>query len=160
MSRLDDIKRMVDSMLLGIENLVDRRDGYVHLYGVAGFACTIALKRGHGREYAELAYMAGLLHDYEKYRTGTGKDHAGKSAEAVKLLLKEYKFLSEIERETIYEAIYYHSHKEQTHTEFDEILKDADVMEHWLRNPRGDISKDNDRVKKLCSEFGFNNVEF
>ncbi len=160
MSRLDDVKRMVDNMLLGIENLVDRRDGYVHLYGVADFACTIALKRGHGREYAELAYMAGLLHDYEKYRTGIGKDHARKSAEAVKNLLQECKFLSEIEVETIYEAIYYHSHKEQTHTEFDEILKDADVMEHWLREPMGDITKDNDRIRKLCSEFGFSKVEF
>lgn len=159
MSRLEDIKRIVDNMLLGIENLADRRDGYVHLYGVADFACAIALKRGHGREYAELAYMAGLLHDYEKYRTGSGKDHARKSAEAVKILLQECKFLSEIEIETIYEAIYYHSHKEQIHTEFDEILKDADVMEHWLKDPAVQVTKDNERVRKLCSEFNFNKFE-
>ncbi len=155
MSRLDSVKRLVDNMLLGIENLVDRREGYVHLYGVADFACLIALKRGHGREYAELAYMAGLLHDYEKYRTGVGKDHGKKSAKAVRTLLHEGNFLSEIEIETIYEAIYYHSNKEQIHTEFDEILKDADVMEHWLRDPAAEIAKDSERIKKLCGEFGF-----
>ncbi len=160
MSRLDNVKRMVDTMLLGIDNLVDRRDGYVHLYGVADFACTIALKRGHGKEYAELAYMAGLLHDYEKYRTGIGKDHARKSAETVKNLLNECKFITEIEAETIYEAIYYHSNKDQIHTEFDEILKDADVMEHWLRDPAANITKDAERIKKLCTEFGFSKIGF
>ncbi len=160
MSRLEDIKSLVDNMLLGIENLADRRNGYVHLYGVADFASAIALKRGHGKEYAELAYMAGLLHDYEKYRTGVGKDHARKSAKAVKELLKSCKALSEIEIETIYEAIYYHSNKEQVNTEFNEILKDADVMEHWLKEPTVQVSKDLDRVKKLCGEFNFNNVEF
>ena len=160
MSRLEDIKNLVDNMLIGIENVADRRNGYVHLYGVADFASTIALKRGHSKEYAELAYMAGLLHDYEKYRTGIGKDHARKSAKAVKELLKSCKSLSEIEIETIYEAIYYHSNKEQVNTEFDEILKDADVMEHWLKEPTAQIHKDLDRVKKLCSEFNFNNVEF
>lgn len=159
MSRLEDIKNLVDNMLLGIEDITERRNGYVHLYGVADFASVIALKRGHGKEYAELAYMAGLLHDYEKYRTGMGKDHARKSAKAVRELLQSCKFLSEIEIETIYEAIYYHSNKDQINTEFDEILKDADVMEHWLKEPAVPISKDLDRIKKLCTEFGFNKAE-
>ena len=45
----------------------------------------------------------------------------------------------------------------QIHSEFDEIIKDADVMQHWLINPKEPFKtfyRDEGRVEKLCKEFG------
>ena len=51
-------------------------------------------------------------------------------------------------------AIEKHSDKEQTDAEFDEILKDADEMQHWLRNPMEEYGFRKDRTQRLAREFG------
>ena len=40
------------------------------------------------------------------------------------------------------------------HTEFDEILKDADDMQHWLRNPVEEYFFAKERAQKVAKEFG------
>ena len=52
-------------LLIGfvIEYYQEKRGAYVHLYDTGLMASFLALKRGHSREVAELAEIAGMLHD-------------------------------------------------------------------------------------------------
>lgn len=57
----------------------------------------------------------------------------------------------------IYEAIYNHSNKEKVGTPFDEILKDADEMQHYFRNPMEDYYYQKERTQKLFKELYIEN---
>jgi hypothetical protein len=130
---------------------VDRRNGYVHLYGVGMFAALIAIKRGVDPELAEIA---GILHDYISYKEPHTADHAHRCAPVVRELLFEINITTAEETEMICSAIYNHSDKDSVNSTFDEIIKDADVMQHWLRNPKEPIFREGDRIEKLRQEFG------
>ena len=56
--------------------------------------------------------------------------------------------------ELIYQAIHNHSNKKEKGSLFDEILKDADEMQHYFRNPMEDYFFQKDRVQKLLGELG------
>jgi HD superfamily phosphodiesterase len=60
MNRIEVLRQYIDNILLNMSDVEERRCAYVHLYGVAQYCVLIALKRG---ENAELAIMAGMLHD-------------------------------------------------------------------------------------------------
>jgi len=153
LTRADAIRMRVDRMLLEDEDLEDRRCGYVHLYGVGMAAAMIALRRGRTRAEAELMEIAGLLHDCASYRGMKGPDHARDSAEMARAILTDAGAFGADEIETLCHAIRHHSEKDAVGTEFDEILKDADVMQHWLLNPMGDGRPADGRVRKLIAEF-------
>lgn len=153
-TRVDTIRRYVDAMLLQNPDNEDRRCGYVHLYGVGMAAAMIALKRGHDRAYAELAEIAGMLHDYISYQGRDGVNHAHECEPVIREILMETKEFTKDEIEMICTAVYKHSDKKVVDGEFDEILKDADVMQHWLRNPMEDFWYDQQRTMKLIEEFG------
>ena len=154
-TRADIVREYVDNMLNSLADPAERRAGFVHLYGVGQAGALIALRRGHDREYAELAQIAGMLHDFASYREGVRENHAGRSSvEAEKVLTDAGCFTPE-ETELICHAIGKHSDKEQTDGEFDEILKDADEMQHWLRNPMEEYYFHKDRTQRLVREFGF-----
>ena len=157
-TRLDMVRQRVDEMLLAIDDDNYRRAGYVHMYGSGFAAAIIALKRGHNTEYAELANIAGILHDYISYenRELDNHDHAHLCEPIVRKLLIDLKIFADSEIEMICSAVYNHSDKDDIDSEFDEIVKDADVMHHWLRNPAEQpFSNEIERVKKLSEEFGF-----
>ena len=54
----------------------------------------------------------------------------------------------------ICKAIGCHSNKNQEDTYFDEILKDADEMQHYFRNPMEEFFFQKERTQKLMSELG------
>lgn len=61
---------------------------------------------------------------------------------------------SEEEIALICSAIFNHSDKDIIHEMFDEILKDADVMQHILYNPLFEIKKhEQERFHNLTKEF-------
>lgn len=153
-TRIDYVRWHLDEMLKGLWDKEVARCGYVHLYGVGQACALIALHRGHDRQYAELAEIAGMLHDYVKYSEGVEEEHAEKSGLVAGEILREIGRFTETEVEMICEAISKHSYKKQTDTEFDEILKDADEMQHWLRNPAEEYFFNKERVQKLIAEFG------
>ena len=157
-TRLDMVRHRVDEMLLAITDDNYRRDGYVHLYGSGFAAAVIALKRGHNTEYAEFANIAGILHDYISYenRELDNHDHAHLCEPIVRKLLIDLEIFIDSEIEMICSAVYNHSDKDVIGSEFDEIIKDADIMHHWLRNPiEQPLGHEIERVKKLSEEFGF-----
>ena len=153
MNRIEILRKHIDGILLNMEDVKERRSGYVHLYGVAQACALIALKRGQD---AELATMTGLLHDIYSYATMDIIDHAQKGAVMAREILESLQITDDDETEMICTAIYTHSDKGSVHSGFDEVLKDADVFQHCLYNPAVEIQapERKKRFEALKLEFG------
>jgi len=133
----------------------ERRCAYVHLYGVSQACALLATKR---KENVELAVIAGMLHDIYSYANMDSQDHAHKGAEMAHDILNSLNSFSEDEIKLIYTAIYNHSDKSIVQEPFDEILKDADVMQHVLYNPLFEIKQsEQKRFNSLKMEFNMEN---
>lgn len=152
MNRVEKLRESIDTILSEITDNSERRCAYVHLYGVAQSCALIALKRG---ENVELAVMAGMLHDIYSYAKMDTKDHAHKGAVLAREILISLDITNKEETNLICEAIYSHSDKGIIHSNFTEVLIDADVMQHCLYNPSFEIAHhERARFGKLKSEFG------
>lgn len=155
-TRLDTARKLVDDIIKGIRNEEDKRSAYVHLYGVGLMASLLALKRGYDRHTAEMAEITGMLHDLLTYvdRNEDTDDHAHKCAvyaqEHVLALMDCY---TDEEKQMIYNGIYNHSDKQVTGFWFDEVIKDADAVQHSLRNPAEDYFYDIPRVRRVIDEL-------
>lgn len=152
LNRIEVLRKTIDNILLHMRDDEERRCAYIHLYGVAQSCAFIALKRNAD---VELATMAGMLHDIYSYAKMDINNHAHKGAVLAKEILEELQITNEEETKIICQAIYHHSDKAQTHEIMDEILIDADVMQHCLYNPLFEVKEhEKDRFKRLMKEFG------
>ena len=153
MSRVKDLQKYVHKILKGMDDNQKRASAVAHLHGVSLAAVMIAKKRGQN---AELAAMAGLLHDLYAYKSGSYDDHAHKGAELARTVLDELNITSAEETDIICSAIWHHDSKAETDSPMDEILKDADVIHHSLGDPTKEVKeKELERYEKLSAEFGF-----
>jgi len=153
MGRIEKVREVVDEILVNMSDHEERRCAYLHLYGVSQACALLALKR---KENVELAVIAGMLHDIYTYANLDSRDHAHKGAEMARDILDSVDIFTEDERELICTAIYNHSDKLTIHSWLDEILKDADVMQHVLYNPLFDIKQhEQKRFGSLKAEFDF-----
>lgn len=153
MNRIERVREIVDSILLKMEDNEERRCAYVHLYGVSLACALLSLKR---KENAELAVIAGMLHDIYSYANMDPKDHAHKGAEMAREILRSLDVFSEEEERLICTAIYNHSDKLSEHGVLDEILKDADVMQHTLYDPMREVKQhEQQRYDSMKMEFDF-----
>jgi len=153
-TRVDTIRTILDNLLNGLEDAELRRNGYVHLYGVGQAAAMLALKRGQGRKVAELAVIAGMLHDYTKYFVYDTDDHAHLSEPYVRKVLEQTGEFSEQEINMVCQGVYNHSDKSVKGEPFDEIIKDADAIQHYLRNPMEDFWFERKKVQEIVEELG------
>jgi len=128
--RLALARAYVNAIFDRIENADEKRAAYIHSYGVSHCCALLAAKRGHN---VELASVAGLLHDVYSYKTGVTTLHAQNGAEMLRVAFKyDLKNLfSDDEQALLKTAIYHHASKDQTHGGFDELLKDADVLQRF-----------------------------
>ena len=155
-TRLDEARSIIDPLIKGIKDEESKRGAFVHLYGVGLMASLIALKRGCSREVAELAEITGMLHDLLTYidRAEDTDDHAHKCADYAKEhVLKKLKSFSAEELDMIYAGIYNHSDKGEKGHWFDEIIKDADAVQHALRNPAEDYFYLMPRIQQVLHEL-------
>ena len=155
-TRLDAVRALLDRIIQGIPDIRARRAAYVHLYGTGLMAALIAMKRGYGRETAELAEIAGMLHDLLKFvdPSKDTDDHAHTCAGYARTeILDRLDCFSEEEKQLIYDGIYCHSDKHVRGTPFEEIIKDADAAHHALRNPMEDYYFLKDRSQQILSEL-------
>ena len=136
MNRIEKVRQIVDGIVLNMTDHEERRCAYLHLYGVAQACALLSIKR---KENVELAVIAGMLHDIYSYATMDSQDHAHKGAVMARNILESLSIFSEEEKDIICSAIYNHSDKSNIHGPLDEILKDADVMQHVLYNPLFEI---------------------
>jgi len=96
-----------------------------------------------------------MLHDLSSYETGDSTDHAQRSASRAKDLLTEAGDFSSNEISAITQAISAHSAKDHIDGPVAELLKDADVLQHYLYNPSlKDGREMNARLKALFAELG------
>ena len=146
MSRIKDLQKQVHRVLEKIEDEDKRLKAVSHLHGVALAA-------------AELATMAGLLHDLYAYKSGSYDDHARLGAEYARKLLEKLALTTPEETDVICSAILHHDNKAEVDGPLDEILKDADVIDHSLSDPTKEV-KPHEQVRyaKLCGELGFSDV--
>ena len=152
MDRIENVRKVVDEIVLNIVDAEERRCAYLHLYGVSQACALLAMKR---QENIELATIAGMLHDIYSYANMDSKDHAHKGAVMARNILVSLNEFSEEEINLIGTAIYNHSDKAIVHDSLDEILKDADVMQHVLYNPLFEIKQnEQERFDALAEELG------
>lgn len=152
MNRIEKVREVVDEIVLNMTDTEERRCAYLHLYGVAQASALLAQKR---KANVELAVIAGMLHDIYSYATMNSTDHAHKGAPMAREILETLKLFTANEIDLVCTAIYNHSDKLLVHGELDEILKDADVMQHVLYNPLFEIkSHQQERFSAMAEEFG------
>lgn len=150
-NRIDILREYIDKILLNIQDTFERRCAYLHLYGVAQACALIALKRG---ENVELATMSGMLHDLYTYKFGDSTLHAEKGATLAREVLCELAITNENETSLICSAIHNHSSKGDNFSGLDEVLIDADVMQHCLYDMTKPIMPhEENRFSKLSEEF-------
>ena len=152
MSRIKDLQKQVHKVLEKMEDDDKRAKAVAHLHGVALTAAILAKKRGAD---AELATMAGLLHDLYAYKSGSYDDHAHLGAEYARKLLAKLEMTTPEETETICSAIWHHDSKAEVDGPMDEILKDADMIDHSLSDPTKEVkAREQARFARLCKELG------
>lgn len=151
MNQTQVVQTYIQNTLDQIDNPITRHSAYRHTYGVAQNCALLAHKRGL---IPDLATAIGLLHDVYMFKTGISDLHAPNGSEMVRVLFKkELKDLfSDEEQLLIKSAIYHHSDKNLVHDEYDELLKDADLLQLYLVNPILD-SRYERRITKIASEF-------
>jgi uncharacterized protein len=152
MDRTEQVRQVVDQILRGQPDVDERRCGFVHLYGVAQACALLAPKRGLD---AELGTVAGMLHDLWTYKVGDPTDHGRRGALLAREILSDLGCFAEGEIALICEAIARHCTKDQVHGAYDELLKDADVLQHHLYNTLLEpIEKERTRLVALFKELG------
>ena len=150
-NRIEKLRAFIDSIILDMEDSEERRCAYVHLYGVSLFCAIIARRRNQD---VELATMAGMLHDLYTYKMMDSKNHAKKGAKLAKEILNSLELTTEEETKLICKAISNHTDKKSKHSNFTEVLIDADVMQHHFYNVSLPIiDKEKGRLEKTLNEF-------
>lgn len=151
MNRLERVRQRVDEILRQQPDAEEGRSGFVHLYGVAAVGALLALKRGLN---PELCSVAGMLHDIWSYKTGDPEDHAPLSAGEADRILQELGGFTDEERCIIGRAITHHSDKGAVDGPMDELLKDADVLQHYLYNTSAPVAASRQRrLSAVLSEL-------
>lgn len=150
--RLESVRVLVNEILLQMDSAEERLCACAHLYGVSQAAGLLAVKRGLD---AELAEAAGLLHDLYAFKTGIGDFHDKNGAEMIRPILRDLGLYSSDEQKLLISAVYHHSEKQRVHGPYDEVLKDADVLQHFLHNPLRKVSQsEQKRLNAILYGFG------
>lgn len=151
MGRVKEIRSYINEQIMGMERKDKIPAALEHLYGVSLAATILAKKRGLD---PELAAIAGMFHDIHAYKSGSYDDHAHKGAEMVKSMLEELGLTTTEENDLICSAIYHHDDKLIIDAPFDELLKDADVIDHSLTDPSKEVKeKEKVRYASLSEEL-------
>lgn len=133
-TRLEIIKEHVDREYHKIQDPFEKRCAFIHSYGVSLCCTMIAAKRGID---IELASIAGLLHDFYLYCLANDPnrvfdDHGRLGAIFVREFLNGLQLMTDEETTMICSAITNHSDKLKVDGDFDEVLKDADMIQKCL----------------------------
>ena len=150
-SRREQIETKVCDILSELPSPTERMQASAHLFGTARMAVLIAKRRGLDED---LAYLTGLLHDLWRFMTGISFEHGPNGAGLAGSLLDSTGQFTKSEREAICGAIYFHSEKGRRHLPFDELLKDADILDRMLGEPDEKMAgADAERAQRLTQEF-------
>ena len=153
MDRLELVREQVDRIIATLQKEELRKFAYIHTYGVAQAAAMLAKTRELD---VEISCVAAMLHDIALYACNCPhKEHAQKSAVYARTLLQELHAFTEEEIQLIVNVISVHSDKLVRHDgPYSEMLKDADVLQHYLYNVNIELSeRDNVRLFYLLEDL-------
>lgn len=140
MNRLHFIQQHVDEQIEKLHNPNLKKLAYLHTYGVFQLAGLLAIKRNIN---IELAKICALLHDISQYTENASRnEHAKRSSIYAQKLLTSSSLFEKDEIQKICDAIRTHSDKAtRNDSELGELLKDADLLQHYLFDPANVIEK-------------------
>jgi len=150
MNRIENVRTAIDSILEQQSITEERRNGYVHLYGVTQNCTLLAIKRGLN---VELCTIMGMLHDIYTYKFSYVKEHAILGATEAENLLKDLNLFTDDEIQIVRNSILHHSDKKTKHNKYSELLKDADVLQNSLYNYPAEVTH-RKRFKNTLKELG------
>jgi hypothetical protein len=151
MNRIAEIRKFVDKIIMRLPNDDEKEQAFIHTYGVAQCCALISCNRGLD---TELAYISGLLHDLYAYFTGSYMCHSQSGADMAKVVLNKMNLFSKEEKIIILSAIFYHANKDIVHDQYDEVLKDADILQSFLNDTCSQIFYlDLPRLTKILKEL-------
>lgn len=143
---------------------IDRKKNYLfedttfgemlHAYGTAYISAAISVNRGLD---PKLAFIIGLLHDSGRIIDGVNDGrHGAVGAKRVKEILESQGDYTKEELDIIFKAIENHSNKKDIGDPYDEIVKDADIIERiFIMKERYEKNKKKrKRLKGALGELG------
>lgn len=151
---IDNIKREVFKSILTAGDNDEERDIplYRDIYHVIGSVrCAVLLAKRRGID-CKVAEIAMCLHDISRIEDGKLEDHAVNSGKRAEEILK-LQGVDQLVIDDISKAINLHVNKSEKNDEFDELLKDADLLDTYLN---GDVFKDDaliGRIEKIKKEL-------
>lgn len=151
MDRLEYIRMKTDCILNQMPIPEEQKFAYIHLYGVSKWAAFLAMKQNLD---PQIAAVAGMLHDLARYQEKINHRHAERSAVLAEAILKSSQLFTDSEINMIRDAISRHSDKEHIHGDYDELLKNSDVLDHYFYNPHDPIAPaDQKRLLSLLKQI-------
>ena len=155
-NRLENLRKYLDNLVES--NEPEKICLYAsHLYGVSKFCSLLAKKRNLN---IEIATTCGMLHDIGYLADGSSATHAIEGAKIAETTLKAMNSYNDDEIKVIITAIAKHSDKQMVHDEYDELLKDADVMDHCFYDNDFPIAEwEVERYTNLLLEFGIDHTK-
>lgn len=116
-----------------------RKQGLEHLFSVSALSQLLAKQSNLD---IELAATIGILHDIATYKLNSSFDHANRSSLIAKDLLSQDNLFQDNEIEIIINAIKNHSNKEKIDDQYSELIKNADLLVQYLKEPEAIFSKE------------------
>ncbi|MGL6108060.1 HD domain-containing protein [Romboutsia sp.] len=140
MDRFYLIRDIVDNCIedITVDEIKDlaqiKKSEYTHSYGVASIAQILANIRGLN---IEIASIIGCLHDIGRIKYNILEDSHGQvGAKEAQKILSDTRLFTINEINTICSAIEEHTNKSTIGTDYEELIKDADVMDKYLCGQR------------------------
>ncbi|MHA7584229.1 CHAP domain-containing protein [Paenibacillus vandeheii] len=152
LKRVELVRALVLETLHIIENTSKKEEALVNLFGVSSFASLLAIRR---EQSSEIAAIAGLLHDFYFYKTGIKCFPGPNSADSVRPILRSTQIFTDEELSVILRAIFYQNDKHRVHGPYEEIIKDAILIQMYVQNPGYHFSKvEINRLQIVFVELG------
>jgi uncharacterized protein len=132
-----------------------KKNEYTHSYGVASLAQLLAEVRGLD---IEIAGVIGHLHDIGRVMYNIlDETHAKVGAKEAERIMTNVDLFSIYEIKLICNAIEQHLNKTIIGGEYEELIKDADIMERYLCNrQRFENEDEGHRIPKVKAELNLN----
>jgi hypothetical protein len=150
--RVELVRALVLETLHTIEKTSKNEEALFNLFGVSSLASLLAIRR---EQNSEIAAIAGLLHDFYFYKTGIKYFPGPNSADSVRPILRSTQIFTNEELSVILRSIFYQNDKHQVHGPYEEIIKDAILIQMYVQNPEEFFSDiEINRLQKGLVELG------
>ncbi|MBD3921733.1 CHAP domain-containing protein [Paenibacillus sp. PR3] len=130
--RVAKVREFLEKVLHTTGDSVTNQDRMAYLSSVSNYASKLAMTRGQN---PEIAAIAALMHNYYWIKTGMTSFPGPNSADAARPVLRQTQLFSNEELSVILRAIFYQDDRHLVHGPYEEIIKDAIVLQRHSQKP-------------------------